>query len=278
MMRPKLVILFLAFTMPTRTHACGPQEETVNDRVVFRDSTGRVLTLDELQRFTGRARWEISDEREVPVAAQELHQRGRDAGARGDYDRALSLFAEAAALAPAWPYPTYDAAFTQLLKGKFAAALEQYRHTVALAPRGFFTALTAVWTLEREEAGTLPTGTFLAYAQLEWMPDSAQRETRIRQLLSQSPDFAPAWKELALLLTDDDARQAAIDTGLAASPDPETRGILLINRAIILFNAGEQDEAVRILGSLALDPQSSSGSAGQAKAVLALLLQQRSER
>ena len=249
----------------------------MDDRVVFRDSSGRVLTRDELQRFTGRASWEIPDEREVPAAAQELHQRGRDAGARGDYDRALSLLAEAAALAPAWPYPTYDAAFTHLLKGDFAAALERYRHTVALAPRGFFTALTAVWTLEREEAGTLPTGTYLAYAQLEWMPDAEQKETYIRQLLSQSPDFAPAWKELVFLLTDADERQSAIDAGLAANPDPETRGILLINRAILLFNAGEQDEAVRILGSLALDPESSSGSAEQAKAALALLLEQRPE-
>jgi len=75
-------------------------------------------------------------------------------------------------------------------------------------------------------------------------------------------------------LDDDQARQNALEQGLAADPDPETRGTLLINRAITLFNQGARDEAIAILGSLALDPASSMGSAEQAKAALALLLQQ----
>jgi hypothetical protein len=76
------------------------------------------------------------------------------------------------------------------------------------------------------------------------------------------------------LLEDDAARLDAIERGLAAHPDPETRGILLINCALLLFNQGNPDDAIAILGSLALDPESSSSSAERAKAALAMVLQQ----
>jgi tetratricopeptide (TPR) repeat protein len=158
--------------------------------------------------------------------------------------------------------------------GDFAAALEDYRRTVALAPQGFFTARTAVDVLEREEAGELPVGIYLGYSMLEWIEDPAAKEARVRELLARAPGFAPGWKELAMLLEDDAARLEAVERGLAADPDPETRGILLINRALVLFNQGKRDDAIAILGSLALDEENSSSSAEQAKAALAMLLQQ----
>jgi tetratricopeptide (TPR) repeat protein len=210
----------------------------------------------------------------VPEEALSLHQAGREAGAAGDYENAFALFSQAAALAPGWPYPVYDEAFTHLLMGDFAAALEDYRRTIALAPRGFFTARTAVDVLEREEAGELPVGIYLAYSQVGWIQDPTAKEARLRELLARAPAFAPGWKELATLLEDGAARLDAIERGLAAHPDPETRGILLINRAIVLFSQGNRDEAIAILGLLALDEEGSSSSAEQAKAALAMLLDQ----
>ena len=254
--------------------ACGPGERQMDSQVVYRDSAGRALTLDDVRTATGVVRWEIPSRRDVPEEAQRLHQLGRETGATGDYGNALALFSRAAALAPDWPYPLYDAAYTHLLMGDFAAALQEYRRTIALAPRGFFTALTAVDVLEREEAGELPVGIYLAYSQVEWIEDPTAKEARVRELLAAAPAFAPGWKELVSLLEDDAARLDAIERGLAAHPDAETRGILLINRALVLFNQGERDDAIEILGSLALDPASSLGAAEQAKAALAILVQQ----
>ncbi len=246
----------------------------MDSQVVFRDSAGRELTLGDLGTATGVVRWEIPGRRNVSEEAQRLHQLGREAGATGDFENALALFSRAAALAPEWPYPIYDAAYTHLLMRDFAAALQEYRRTIALAPRGFFTALTAVDVLAREEAGELPRGIYYTYTQIEWIQDPTAKEARVRELLAAAPAFAPGWKDLATLLEDDAARLDAITRGLAARPDPETRGVLLINRAIALFNQGSRDDAIAILGSLALDPASSLGSAEQAKAVLAMLLQQ----
>ncbi|HEY0062204.1 MAG TPA: hypothetical protein VGC21_08785 [Telluria sp.] len=49
----------------------------------------------------------------------------------------------------------------------------------------------------------------------------------------------------------------------------ETRGFLLLNKAVILQRQGKQAEAVRILGELALDPASPSNVEAASKSVLA---------
>jgi hypothetical protein len=82
------------------------------ERIVFRDASGRVLTERDLKGAGGPVRWEIIGGDAVPPEAARLHARARDAGANGDYFRALDLLDEAQALAPAWPYPVYDAAYT----------------------------------------------------------------------------------------------------------------------------------------------------------------------
>jgi hypothetical protein len=44
-----------------------------------------------------------------------------------------------------------------------------------------------------------------------------------------------------------------IETGLSHAPDGETRGILLINKALTLNKQGKWDEAIRLLGELATE-------------------------
>jgi len=194
MQRPFIILIGAAIVLHA---ACISERGEMDRQMVFRDSAGCELTLDDLQGATGPVGFEILGSANIPEQAERLHQAGRRAGAEGDYVNALALFAQSAALAPDWPYPLYDAAFTYLLMGDFAAALDNYRQTVALAPRGFFTALTAVDALEREEADMLPVGTYLAYTQLERIQDRDAKEARVRELLASAPAFAPAWKDLA---------------------------------------------------------------------------------
>ena len=87
----------------------------------------------------------------------------------------------------------------------------------------------------------------------------------------QVPRFAPAWEDLANTLDRDVDRLAAIERGLAAEPDPETKGMLLINKALVLDRAGDHNGAVKLLGELALDPESTYGTEHLAKASLALM-------
>jgi tetratricopeptide (TPR) repeat protein len=241
--------------------------------VIFRGADGRIVTMEDIRGLTGEFHYEIIGSRDIPAEALSLHKQARQAGGEGDYKRALALLDRASDLAPKWPYPVYDKAYTLLLMKDFDGAREYYRKTIKLSPRGFFTAIAALDTLEKEHAGVLPSGTYLAYLSLEWIEDKGEKIRTVRQLVNRLPQFAPGWKELAVLSEEDGERLAALEKGLMADPDAETKGMLQINRALICERQGDHDTAVRILGELALDPNSPSGIEHIAKTSLATIVQ-----
>lgn len=212
-------------------------------------------------------------EEDVPQEASQLHQQARAAGARGDYENAISLLIRAHQLAPDWPYPVYDMAFTYLLMNDSENARTHYRETVRLSPRGFFTAITALAALDKEAEGKLPQGTYVTYMSLEWTNDSAKKQETIRSLVQRVPQFAPVWKEYALICHDADRKLEAIEKGLAADPDAETLGILMINQALTLHKQGNKEQAKQILGDLAADPKTTFANEHLAKNALGFVCQ-----
>jgi hypothetical protein len=173
-------------------------------------------------------------------------------------------------VAPSWPYPSYDDGYTYLLQGKTQEGEAAYEVTSRLAPRGFFTVRTALDALRRERTGDLPKGTYLRFLSLEWTDDPGEQ----KRILKDAPGFAAVWKEVAARTDNETQKLAALDRGLQAHPDSETIGILAANKAIILYHRGRHDEAIRLLGELALDPNSSLGTEFIAKSTLASLLHQ----
>jgi tetratricopeptide (TPR) repeat protein len=273
----RLVLAVLLYAVATLSGGCSrdrpgtpkespPKEEAV---VVFRAADGRALTMAELRGLTGTFQYEILGGSNVPTEAKSLHKQARQAGGAGDYKQAISLLERASNLAPAWPYPVYDMAFTYLLMKDADNARKYYRRTIELAPRGFFTAITALDALDRESKGDLPAATYLEYLSLEWMDDPSKKAEAVRLLIKRVPGFAPAWKEQAMLVDSDAEKLAAIERGLAANPDGETKGTLLINKALIMDRSGDHDGAVRLLAELALDPASTYATEHLAKVTLA---------
>jgi tetratricopeptide (TPR) repeat protein len=264
-----LVMFGLSLSMGCNSGEKNSKEDSV---VVFRDSEGRTLTLEDLKGVSGTFQYENLAGANVPAEAEALHQSAREAGGRGEYPAAIGLLTKASELAPGWPYPIYDRAYTHLLMQDFEAARADYQTTVELAPRGYFTAITALDILTREQKGEFPPRTYLAYLSLEWQPDRMKKIAMVRILVERLPRFAPGWKELAALADHDSERIAAIENGLTAEPDRETRGMLLINKALVLDRQGQHQEAVGILGRLALDPQSTLGTEHLAKVTLAMIV------
>lgn len=239
--------------------------------LVFRDAAGRELTAQDLEGYTGGVRWEFIGAHDVPPKAGRLHQEAREAGRRGDYARALDLLDQAWDLAPRWPYPVYDAAFTYLLLDEPGAAEEMYERVDQMAPRGFFTCKASLDTLRRERAGELFAGFAKAYAATEWI-DPRGKKQLLSGIVDKFPGFALAWKDLSLLLDDDTSKLHAIEQGLRGRPDAETLGILLINKASIFAGRGDRGTAIAILGELALSPDSTLATEHLAKATLARLV------
>ena len=225
--------------------------------IIYRSQDGRIITREELRKTTGKVSYEILSSKHVPIKAKRLHSKGRDAGAKGNYEEAISLFESASAIAPEWPYPIYDKAYTYLLMNDFRTARIYYNKTVELAPRGFFKAITALYTLNHEEEGAFPQGTYLRYLSIEWIEDPKNKVLAIEKLTEEIPTFAPAWLDLSGLLEDPDQRIAAIENGLSFPSDIETKGLLLISKAIVLNQKDQKDRAIKVLGEIILDPGSS---------------------
>ena len=225
------------------------------EALVFRDASGRQLTERDLDGVTGTVQFELIGSDNVSAEATQLHEAAREAGKRGAYDEALSLLDRAQLAAPQWPYPVYDAAWTFLLKGDFEKAEDYYRKTDALAPRGFFMSKTALDSLRREREGTVKRGTYLVITMLEWVTENEKRRDTLRRIVKESPDLPVAWQRLASELDDASEKAQALDEGLRRTPDASTRAMLLINKALLLANQGRRNDAVAILGPLALDAQ-----------------------
>lgn len=131
----------------------------------------------------------------------------------------------------------------------------------------------AIDALEREGRGDLPEGTYAAYMSLEWISDPTQKAGIVSQMVEKFPTFAPVWKEFALQCEGSAEKLAAIERGLAAKPDRETKGILLINKALTLHEQGDARAAKSILGELALDPDTTFANEHLAKQVLVMVNQ-----
>jgi len=251
--------------------AASPTSKSAEARLIFKDAAGRELTTDDLKDVSGSVRWEVVGAERVPEEASLLHQQGRAAGGNGDYDTAHKLFDRAHELAPEWPYPVYDKAFTYLLQGDAVKAEQSYAEVDRMVPRGFFTVKRSLDCLRRERAGNLPPGFCQAFATLEWMQDREQKKAILEAIVEKTPALPAAWKDLSTLLDDDEAKERAIARGLEHEPDPDTKGMLLSNQAMLLNRRGDRDGAVKILGTLALDPASTLSTEMLAKASLAFI-------
>jgi tetratricopeptide (TPR) repeat protein len=245
-----------------------PPLAQAQDEVVFRDPSGRVVTRQALAGATGRVDWATVYGRNATPSAVQLHDLGRRASQQGNNDQAFDYFLRAAKAAPDWPYPLYDAAYSQLLQRRYAKALELYVQADQLAPRGFLTVKTAVHALRQERDGKIPEGTYLAYLGREWLePEKLPAMTQA--LVERAPAFAPGWKALAQMERNLDKRFVLLEKGLAANPDVQTRGLLLLDKAFSLEQQGKIAEAKAILGALVLDPTTTLDVEALAKFTLA---------
>ena len=83
--------------------------------------------------------------------------------------------------------------------------------------------------------------------------------------------FAPGWKEYALLCEDLQERMDALEKGLAANPDAETQGLLLLNKAMIFHEQGDKQAAKAIVGPLAFNSNTTFATEQMARQTLAMI-------
>jgi len=221
-----------------------------------------------LEEAAASVDYTVADGKTIKPEAKALHDAARSLGQSGKYDEAIAKLQQAMALQPDWAYPVYDLAFTYLLKGDAENALKYYRKTDALEPKGFFTTKTAVYALEGEEHGKFPKGMYMAYLQIEWTEEKSEKRKIAEAIAKKTPSFAPAWKEIASLQDDPAARLKAVEQGLAQGPDTETKGMLQLNKALVLNSLGKKNEAIALLEEVVGSAGTTSANTALAKLVL----------
>lgn len=102
-------------------------------------------------------------------------------------------------------------------------------------------------------------------------PD-AQRRSIIEQLVEKHSTFAPGWDAYVNIVTDPAERLRAIARGLAARPDADTRGSLLVKKAMTDWDLGDQASAERSLRELASNPAETLSTQASAQIILARLV------
>jgi len=105
---------------------------------------------------------------------------------------------------------------------------------------------------------------------LEHMPKEQQLSIA-EQLVQRFPTHAPAWELHAQSVEDPAARLEVIERGLGARPDPETRGSLLIQKAMALHFLGEREQALEILEPMTASIGDSLSAQSKAFLVLATI-------
>jgi tetratricopeptide (TPR) repeat protein len=205
--------------------------------------------------------------REIPAAARAAHDEGRRLSETGKYAEALQAYARAATLAPGWPYPAYDAAFTHLLLGHDDEALAAYEEVDRLAPRGFFASKTAIWALRAERERRFPRGLYRRLLQIG-LSEPDEQGRLASDIVSRFPRYAPVYLELAKRSQEVGEALAWIDMGLEAEPDVETQGVLRLNRATVLRAAGRLAEAEDELHAILTTPGITMAAEAFAKQLL----------
>lgn len=258
------VCICLAIAMAPLLTACSKNESDMKITYILPDGT-RTSDLQKIKE--AEAKFEVSGHETVPNEAKRLHEEGRELGAKQNYMVAAAMFEKASSLAPDWPYPKYDLAYMRLMLGDAKNALVLYKEVDRMSPKGFFTAKTAIWTLEREASGAFPEHTYWAYVLGEAL-GMPQRRELMEKMINKVPTFAPAWKELFYLSENDPNRDAYLAKALSLNPDADTYGICKINFASRIAGKGDIESAKKILTELISDEASTSGNVTLAKAIL----------
>lgn len=267
----KLQLFYLLFVSSLSFYSCA--QGTNDPNIVFKDEKGNIISKSDLKNTTGQVNWELMGEKTIPQKAMKLHEEARRLGSQGQYQESIQKLLKAHKIAPNWAYPVYDLAYTYLLQKDFENALQYYALTNEIEPKGFFTAKTAYWSLQKEKEGLFPQGLYLAFMSLEWTDSDAEKIQMAQGIVEQFPAYAPAWQLLGSKLDNAEERLAAIEKGLAIEADQETTGILLINKAIVEDMLGHSDVAKEILGKVVFDENATISNVELAKYVLASLVE-----
>lgn len=204
---------------------------------------------------------------DVPEQAVALYKESANLGP----EEAFEKLKQAHEIAPDWAHPILMLAVHHLFQGDFHDALKYFELTIQVQPRGCSECQIAIWSLKREMEGVFPQGLYVAYKHI-WRRETKEEKIQMaKSIVDRFPGYAPAWGVLAENQPTSYERMLAIEKGLSADPDPQTKGSLIINKALVLKKQGKTEQAMEILRTLLFDVETTSDNFMEAEIELSYL-------
>jgi tetratricopeptide (TPR) repeat protein len=122
--------------------------------------------------------------------------RGMYLGSAGQFETALKMFIEAAAIDPYNPDPSYQQGFTYMKLGRYNEALAAYRITERLAP-GWYHVAANLWLAEAAVTNRCPSSLINDMLVLEDLDSPSMKEALAMALLERHNDVGALYLSYA---------------------------------------------------------------------------------
>ncbi len=229
----------------------------------------KIVDYQTIEQLLKKIQKKLYNKSGIPEKAIENYYKGRLQGEKGEYTLALDWFKQALKIAPNWSYPLYDMAYVLLFLGERQKAYNLYIQVDKMHPRGFYAVKTAIHTLEREIKAELPGDTYKFFLTIKQEIDIDKKDDLLDYLLDRCTNFAPAWLEKYKTVNSQNEQLFCLSKGISYDSDAETKGLMLINQAVVFLNSNRKTEAYNILSELVFDKNLTLQNEHLAKALLA---------
>jgi superkiller protein 3 len=181
--------------------------------------------------------------------ARAAFARGQEWEERGDLDKAINAYREAAAIEPDWVVPHQCMGSLYLEMSRYDEAAAAFRQAKLIAVPGDGSIDDTLHVIGLIQKGVLDPTAYRYYVMARDLPDEQldEKMALCQQALGLSPGYAAPYGLVGKVLLAQgrpNQARAVLERGLTCEPTPFMRAAILFNLGNVLLASGQRDEAL----------------------------------
>jgi tetratricopeptide (TPR) repeat protein len=185
----------------------------------------------------------------ISQRAQRAFERGQEWEERGNPTKAINAYHEAVAIEPDWAEPHQRIGALYLELGRYDEAAVAYRRAKQLIPPGDGSIDDLLDVIDLIQRGALEPAAYRYYVEARDLPyeQLGDKMALCQKALQINPTFAAPYTVLGKVLLikgHPNQARAVLERGLACTPTPFTRAMLLFDLGNVLLTSGQRGEAL----------------------------------
>lgn len=181
--------------------------------------------------------------------ARAAFERGQQWEERGDLDKAINAYREAAAIEPDWVVPHQCMGTLYLETSRYDEAAAAFRQARLIAIPGDGSIDDMLHVIAMIQKGLLDPTAYRYYVMAQDLPDEQldEKMALCQRALGLSPGYAAPYGLVGKVLLakgHPNQARAVLERGLTCDPTPFTRAAILFNLGNVLLASGQRDKAL----------------------------------